>query len=211
MMIRCSFCHHDNEDGALFCERCTSDLNLTPQASAIPAHSLEKSVPVRPVQSDAGLDDLPLVHAEPAGPGTEVPLESGQQPLEIAEHQAGTGAASPNPEAVRLGQDSQPRLLVLRGLKRNLEYPLYEGLNFIGRADEKPVDIDLEEQEPPDRIWTSRQHACINFEAGQLLLEDLNSANGTYVNRMRVYPGQKHPLAVNDIIQIGNVQLRVLA
>ena len=105
---------------------------------------------------------------------------------------------------------AQPRLLVLRGQRRNVEYPIYEGLNFIGRADEKPVDIDLEEQEPPDRIWCSRQHACISFEDGMLQVEDLNSANGTYVNRTRVYPGQKRPLAVNDIVQIGNVQLKVL-
>jgi pSer/pThr/pTyr-binding forkhead associated (FHA) protein len=100
---------------------------------------------------------------------------------------------------------------VLRGQKRNVEYPIYEGLNFIGRADEKPVDIDLEDQEPPDRVWCSRQHACISFEEGQLAVEDLNSANGTYVNRTRVYPGTKRPLNLNDIIQIGNVQLKVLA
>ena len=25
-MIKCPFCHFENEDGALFCERCTSDL-----------------------------------------------------------------------------------------------------------------------------------------------------------------------------------------
>jgi pSer/pThr/pTyr-binding forkhead associated (FHA) protein len=99
---------------------------------------------------------------------------------------------------------------VLRGQKRNVEYPIYDGLNFIGRADDKPVDIDLEDQEPPDRVWCSRQHACISFEADQLTIEDLNSANGTYVNRARIYPGQKRSLAVSDIIQIGNVQLKVL-
>jgi pSer/pThr/pTyr-binding forkhead associated (FHA) protein len=101
-------------------------------------------------------------------------------------------------------------LLVLRGQKRNVEYPIYDGLNFIGRADEKPVDIDLEDQEPPDRVWCSRQHACISFEHDQMTIEDLNSSNGTYVNRTRIYPGQKRPLAVNDIIQIGNVQLKVI-
>ena len=25
-MLRCPFCHFDNEDGALFCEQCKSDL-----------------------------------------------------------------------------------------------------------------------------------------------------------------------------------------
>ncbi len=100
--------------------------------------------------------------------------------------------------------------MVLRGQRRNVEYPLYEGLNFIGRADEKPVDIDLEDQEPPDRVWCSRQHACISFEADLLSIEDLNSANGTFINRSKLYPGQRKSLAVNDIIQIGNVQLKVI-
>ncbi len=43
-----------------------------------------------------------------------------------------------------------------------------------------------------------------------MTIEDLNSSNGTYVNRTRIYPGQKRPLAVNDIVQIGNVQLKVI-
>ena len=100
--------------------------------------------------------------------------------------------------------------MVLRGLKRNVEYPIYEGHNFVGRADEKPVDVDLEDQEPPDRVWSSRQHALITFEDGSLLIEDLNSANGTFVNRVRIYPGQKQPLGVNDVVQIGTVQMKVV-
>jgi len=35
-MIRCPFCHFDNEDGALFCEQCKSDL-----AGAIPVAQAE--------------------------------------------------------------------------------------------------------------------------------------------------------------------------
>ena len=102
-----------------------------------------------------------------------------------------------------------PKLVVQRGLKLNVEYPIYEGHNFIGRADEKPVDIDLDDQEAPDRVWSSRQHALITFENSAMTIEDLNSANGTYVNRARVYPGQKQPLKSNDIIQVGTVQLKV--
>jgi len=50
----------------------------------------------------------------------------------------------------------------------------------------------------------------IRSEDGQLAIEDLNSANGTYVNRGRIFPGQKQSLKVNDIVQIGNVQLKVV-
>ena len=100
---------------------------------------------------------------------------------------------------------------VVRGQKLNVEFPIYGDMNFIGRADEKPVDIDLEDQEPPDRIHSSRQHAVIHFDekAGVLTIEDLNSANGTYVNRARIYPGQKKQLFLNDVVQIGNVHLKV--
>src|SRR5262249_22269731 len=109
--------------------------------------------------------------------------------------------AAPPADVAAVPEGGEPRLLVLRRQQRNVESPIYEGLNFIGRADEKPVDIDLEDQEPPDRIWCSRQHALISFEDRRLFLEDLNSANGTYLNRARVYPGQKQPLKPNDVIQ----------
>jgi FHA domain len=101
------------------------------------------------------------------------------------------------------------RLVVIRGIKMGVQYPIYEGQNYIGRADEKPVDIDLEDQEPPDRIWSSRQHALIMCENGNLVIEDLNSSNGTFVNRGRVFPGQKQLLKDGDVIQIGTVQMKI--
>ena len=105
---------------------------------------------------------------------------------------------------------STPRLIVLRGQRQNVEYQIYEGDNYIGRADDKAVDVDLEDQEPPDRIWSSRQHAVITFEGGAMTIEDLNSTNGTYLNRTRIETGKKLPLSINDVIQIGTVQLRVM-
>jgi pSer/pThr/pTyr-binding forkhead associated (FHA) protein len=42
-----------------------------------------------------------------------------------------------------------------------------------------------------------------------MTIEDLNSSNGTYVNRTRVYPGEKRPVSAGDYIQIGTVQLKV--
>jgi hypothetical protein len=315
-MIRCPFCHFENEEGALFCEQCKSDLGAmtpepAPEAMPMAAEPIDEGAPgplgeTLPLQGEptdpfAGSDLIPVATSEPGEPvplaeekppeaipeASEVPLESAEAPPEAppaepvaaptadappsaapvpepppvaaptpppvaeppfpasppaaeapaapsmpepaaapapaapaepAEPAAAPAPAAPTatgvPEAEAappLPTDAQPRLLVLRGLKRNMEYPLYEGLNFLGRADEKPVDIDLEDQEPPDRIWCSRQHACINWEGVALSIEDLGSANGTYVNRSRIYPGQKRPLAVNDVIQIGTVQLKVLA
>jgi hypothetical protein len=105
---------------------------------------------------------------------------------------------------------AKARLLVVRGTKPGMEYPLFEGPNVVGRADEKPVEIDLEFQEFPGRIWSSRQHAVIVCTHLALTIEDLNSSNGTYVNRSRVPPGTKQELKANDVIQIGEVQLQVV-
>jgi len=109
------------------------------------------------------------------------------------------------------GDERRAMLVVLRGEKVGIQYPVYDGENYIGRADELPVDIDLDDQEPNDRVWSSRQHAKVTCQNAQLFVEDLNSANGTYVNRVRVLPGRKQPLAMNDVLQIGTVQLKLLA
>jgi pSer/pThr/pTyr-binding forkhead associated (FHA) protein len=148
-----------------------------------------------------------------------VPMAAIVEPAQPAEEASAPPAAdtpagaapSAAPAGTPLPAGSSPKLVVIRGQKINLEFPIYPDLNFIGRADEKPVDIDLEDQEPPDRVWCSRQHAVLHWDDAQgiLTLEDLNSANGTFVNRTRVHPGEKRQLSLNDVIQIGTVHLKV--
>jgi FHA domain len=108
-----------------------------------------------------------------------------------------------------LKSELKPKLVVLRGMKIDKVYPLYPGKNYLGRTDDKPVDIDLDEQESPDRIWCSRQHAVITVDNGQISVEDLNSLNGTFVNRTRVHPGQVKVIQENDVVQIGTVHLKL--
>jgi hypothetical protein len=194
-MLKCPFCGFDNEDGSLFCEQCKSDLS-----------SVEAPKPVEPVPVAAVVEEaVPMAQSVPMAEAVEVPQGA------AATAQATPPAAAetaPSPGA-KLPEGAQPKLVVIRGLKIGIEYPIYPDLNFIGRADEKPVDIDLDDQESPDRVWVSRQHALITFEEGALTLEDLNSSNGTYVNRTRVYPGQKQPLNPGDVIQVGTVQMKL--
>lgn len=105
---------------------------------------------------------------------------------------------------------SKPALVLMKGQGIGQLFALAPGANMIGRADARPVQIDLEPYEPSDRVWSSRQHAVIHREADRIVLEDLNSLNGTFVNKTRVHPRQPRPLAVNDIIQIGTVQLKLI-
>jgi hypothetical protein len=151
---------------------------------------------------------FPSAESAPGEPPAAIPVV--EAPLaQVVNEPALAGEPEKAPEAGKLAEGAKPKLVVLRGQRVNVEYEIYEGDNYIGRADEKAVDVDLEDQEPPDRIWSSRQHALITYENGQLAIEDLNSLNGTFVNRLRVAPGQKRPLQVDDVIQIGTVQMKV--
>jgi hypothetical protein len=104
-----------------------------------------------------------------------------------------------------------PKLLVLRGLKIGAEFPIYEGRNTIGRFADKPVDIDLLNQESVEQVWCSRQHAAITLNNGIVFIEDLNSLNKTWVNGTCVHVGQQRQLKPGDIIQIGTVQMKLVA
>jgi hypothetical protein len=138
-------------------------------------------------------------------PAAAMPPPPAQAPAPAATPPKPAGAQVPIPAGAQI------KLVVQRGLKIGEEYNIFAGENFIGRADEKPVDVDLTFQEPEDRVWCSRQHALIVYDdaTGTLTIEDLNSSNGTFVNRARVYPGQPAQLFAGNTIQIGTVHMRI--
>jgi FHA domain len=229
-MVKCPFCGFSNEDGALFCEQCKSDLSAvapSPPPESVPVAEVIEPMQVTaagpmgmtPVAAVAEAEVVPAAQVIEMPPSVPSPVPAMAHPLEQA---AAAGMVMPPPApppptpgaAPAAGKTSvpdgaKPKLVVKRGQKVGYEFPVYGGENYIGRADEKPVDIDLEDQEPPDRVWCSRQHALIHFDedAHSITIEDLNSSNGTYVNRERVYPGQPRQLFVNDTVQIGTVHL----
>jgi hypothetical protein len=103
-----------------------------------------------------------------------------------------------------------PRLVVLRGRRRDAEYPLREGANVMGRAGaERPPDVDLTEQLAPGATGVSPRHALVLCRGGRLSITDLHSAAGTQVNRTRLNPGEEHPLSDQDVIEVGGVLLQV--
>ena len=101
-------------------------------------------------------------------------------------------------------------LRVVRGETPNVPFVLLAGRNYVGRATpDRPVDVDLTGQEAAERVWSSRQHAVVTVDRGAVFVEDLNSLNGTFLNRVRLHPGQPKSLQPGDVIQVGTVQLRL--
>jgi hypothetical protein len=257
VMVKCPFCSFANEDGALFCEQCKSDISSVAPASAPPAphHApptpLPESLPPGELIPMAAVEEAPVMAAivaeeeppvvaivedeppvvaiveeeppvvaiveeeppvvaiveepPPAAPAVAAVAAAATPPPAPAAAPKPAGAQTPIPVGAEV------KLVVQRGLKVGEEYSLFSGENFVGRADDKPVDIDLTFQEPEDRVWCSRQHALIVYDdaTGLLTIEDLNSSNGTFVNRARVYPGQPCQLYAGNTIQIGTVHMRI--
>jgi hypothetical protein len=82
---------------------------------------------------------------------------------------------------------------------------------LVGRADKSrgiSPDIDL----GPDGGFdagVSRKHAQVLFRNGSYLLEDLESANGTFLNERPMVAGRPLPLAHGDVVRFGTLTLRV--
>ena len=74
---------------------------------------------------------------------------------------------------------------------------LAEAKYLVGRSNQ--CDIVLNER------TVSLEHAQLVSIGEECYLEDLQSTNGVYVNRVRT---QKHVLADEDLIQIGKYELR---
>jgi pSer/pThr/pTyr-binding forkhead associated (FHA) protein len=74
--------------------------------------------------------------------------------------------------------------------------PLSSDVLTIGRSPQSDLFLD--------DVTVSRHHARVIRDGLGFLLEDLNSLNGTYVNRRRI---ERHRLADGDELQIGKFKL----
>lgn len=134
--------------------------------------------------------------AEPAVPEpTPATLVAAAAPTDTA---AGVRRERPGP-ALDLSANIHPRLVVESspGIEPGLEVELTSGMT-IGRGPHNGLSI-------PD-AFVSHMHARI-FRRGQfLVIEDLGSTNGTFVNERRIDPDAQ--LKVRDEIRIGETILR---
>jgi len=55
----------------------------------------------------------------------------------------------------------------------------------------------------------SRSHCKITKRGGQYLITDLQSANGTYVNKVKLQPNQPTPVKNGDVIRLANSDFQV--
>jgi hypothetical protein len=117
---------------------------------------------------------------------------SGPAPAAYADDATGMHVAS---EGFADGDQGDPRLRVesAAGLRAGSAYDLSEGA-LLGRGDQ--ADIQLED------TFASAAHAKLEMRGGVMVLEDLGSTNGTYLNDEPLSGPQ--PLHPGDRIRIGD-------
>ena len=76
------------------------------------------------------------------------------------------------------------------------------------REDDPPVTIDLEAFDGHD-LGVSRHHAMIKRIKDNLMLVDVASSNGTFVNGHRALPTNRYNIMDGDSITIGRLTLQI--
>jgi hypothetical protein len=89
-------------------------------------------------------------------------------------------------------------LRILSGALSGQSFELQEGENTIGRSDECDIVISL--------AGVSKKHAKIEFSQGRIVLTDLGSSNGTFVNGIRI---KQKEIKATDRIGIHNCLLDI--
>lgn len=91
--------------------------------------------------------------------------------------------------------------------------PLAERMEFsLGRVSEgQPImpDIDLTPYKAYDK-GVSRLHAILRRVKNKIVIMDLGSSNGTYVNGNRLSPQIEHVLSHGDTIHLGKLKIQIL-
>jgi pSer/pThr/pTyr-binding forkhead associated (FHA) protein len=107
---------------------------------------------------------------------------------------------------------TQPLILLLKigANKREVELPLDQPVN-IGRSDPTKdlfPEIDLSD-DGTEATSVSRFHAKIYKWGGTAVIEDLGSANGTFLNGKKLIPHTINFLHADDILQLGTLRIEV--
>jgi two-component system, cell cycle response regulator len=103
---------------------------------------------------------------------------------------------------LELAKATDPVLIVIRGGLQGKKYSLKGGPRFIVGRD-KTADIQLDDSN------ISRQHCQIILQGEKILIEDMGSRNGTFVNDEKI-DAQPIFLEKEDMIKVGSTILKFL-
>lgn len=146
-------------------------------------------------------------HAPPPQPPPPAPVQAA--PVQAAPPQPPSfSTADTAPQATPGGRRQLMGFLVsFHGDPLGAFYPLYAGLNRVGRAGAAD-GLDVAIADPA----TSSTHANLHLDPAtfRVVLEDLGSTNGSFVNEERLPPSGHRDLQSGDLIRFGSYTAKLL-
>ncbi|MGB9751524.1 FHA domain-containing protein [Roseiflexus castenholzii] len=225
----CPQCGQAVIPGEAFCDNCGAPLSAPARPVAPVPSPPQSAAPPQPVYPPPALVTAPSSYqasvAPPAAPPPATPsappVPSVAPPPAIPSappsYQAPPSPPAPavppmTPAPVSGRTTLASCVLVVMGTGAVLPLPAASQA-LVGRSD--PVskfypDVDLGPHGALDQ-GVGRRHARIFVQSGQVMIEDLDSVNGTLVNGQRVLPHQSRALSNGDQITLGRMLLRFQA
>ncbi|KJH71806.1 FHA domain-containing protein [Aliterella atlantica] len=141
----------------------------------------------------------PTMSQQPSSPPPPEPTMAAEPPA------APTPVASPAPSSKTQLQLQIARLLHVQ-TDTLIELPPNLSVIHIGKPNDRiPPDVDVAGF--PNSEIVSRVHADIRVESDAYYIEDVGSANGTYINNLPLSLGNRHRLRAGDRIALGKGDL----
>ncbi|QDP96684.1 FHA domain-containing protein [Microlunatus elymi] len=175
-MIYCTNCGHQNSDRANFCSQCGTALER-------PQRQAEDTREADPQSGDARGSDARVGDTTRTMPA-------------MPEEREGSRLSDDDEEAVNALPHGSALLIVRRGADAGSRFLLDTEVSTVGRSQD--ADILL------DDISVSRRHATFTRTDQGVVVRDVGSLNGTYVNRQMV---DEQLLQAGDEVQIGKFRL----
>jgi pSer/pThr/pTyr-binding forkhead associated (FHA) protein len=122
---------------------------------------------------------------------------------------ADTAQLTASPPASLVANEPRAVRLIIGERQREVEIQL-DSVTRLGRVDPGSdvfPELDLTEHGPAQNI--SRRHASIRKVDNQVVLEDLGSINGTFLNGKRLEAYMPYPLKTGDSFHLGNLRLKI--
>ena len=206
----CPSCGASVQTDATFCGQCGS--GLKPSTSAPEVANAPDLVSPDPLVAAETLvvtpqasPPMPSIPAPQIAPDLEIPATAISQPpqatAQVSVNPSPPPSKTPSGSAKTQLQLQTSRLLHVQ-TDTLIELPQNLSVLHIGKPnDQIPPDIDVSGF--PSSEIVSRIHADIRLEGDTYYLEDVGSANGTYINHTPLPRGNRHRLRAGDRISLG--------
>jgi FHA domain/Double zinc ribbon len=211
----CPSCGVSVQLDATFCGQCGHSFNVAvnPPAPAVatvvalPPTVLTSNEPIpTPIVNPPATIETAAITPPPVMPAVETSTPTIVPVPVVAAVSPPVAPITPPPIPVATQIQQAAYQLFHLQTNKDIELPPHLEVVMIGKPNEQsPPDIDVSGF--PCSEVVSRIHANIRVEGANYYLEDLGSANGTYVNHNMLAKGNRHLLRTGDRIGLGKGDL----